>query len=81
MDGARYLEVGKLTIFRRWGTYYASILAADVAGYSRLIGADGVGTLGRPEGNPDLALAGHPMGDQNSERWKAIANALPTLAC
>jgi hypothetical protein len=25
MDGPRYLEDGKLTIFRRWGTYYARI--------------------------------------------------------
>jgi integrase len=25
MDGARYLEDGKLTIFRRWGTYYARL--------------------------------------------------------
>jgi hypothetical protein len=25
MDGGRYLEDGKLTIYRRWGTYYARI--------------------------------------------------------
>ena len=25
MDGARYLEDGRLTIFKRWGTYYARI--------------------------------------------------------
>jgi hypothetical protein len=29
MDGARYLEDGKLTIFRRWGIYYARIRLAS----------------------------------------------------
>src|SRR5262249_52970992 len=30
MDGARYLEDGKLTIFRRFGTYYARIRISRV---------------------------------------------------
>jgi hypothetical protein len=33
MDGARYLEDGKLTIFRRWGTYYARIRTSALDKY------------------------------------------------
>ncbi len=33
MDGARYLEDGRLTIFRRWGTYYARIRSSPSGRY------------------------------------------------
>src|SRR3981189_1214830 len=33
MEGARYLEDGKLTVFRRAGTYYARIRTSDSGKY------------------------------------------------
>jgi hypothetical protein len=51
------LLIGNFVTGARVERRLAKVLAADVAGYSRLIGADEVGTLAAPGSEPDWVFA------------------------
>ena len=58
-----------------------AILAADVAGYSRLMGADEEGTHERPISRTRLVAPGDEKGFSMSspKSWRGIWNTLPEL--